>query len=80
MKPVNNQTSAMQRISVAGSITGSIKDTQEVLDFRARHQIGPDVQVIPIQEINEAYKNVIDGDVRFRYVIDMATLKSEDAD
>ena len=80
MKPVNNLTRAMQRTSVAGSIIGSIRETQEVLDFCAKHDIGPDIQVIPIQDINEAYKNVIDGDVRFRYVIDMATLKQDESE
>ena len=80
LKAVNNQTRAMHRTSVAGSIIGSIAETQEVLDFCAQHQIGPDVQVIPIQQINDAYKDVIDGDVRFRYVIDMASLKENEAD
>ncbi len=79
LKAVNNQTRAMHRTSVAGSIIGGIAETQEVLDFCAEHQIGPDVQVIPIQQINDAYKDVIDGDVRFRYVIDMASLKDEEA-
>ncbi len=79
LSPVDNQQQAMHRRSVAGSIIGSIKETQEVLDFCAQHRIGPDIQVIPIQEINDAYKKVIDGDVRFRYVIDMASLKLEDA-
>ncbi len=80
MKPVNNQQRAMQRTRVAGSVIGSIRETQEVLDFCAEHNIGPDIQVITIQDINEAYTKVIDGDVRFRYVIDMATLKQEDAE
>ncbi len=80
MKPVNNQTRAMQRTSVAGSIIGSIKETQEVLDFCAEHQIGPDIQVIAIQDINDTYKEVIEGNVRFRYVIDMASLKLDEAD
>ena len=75
MKAVNNQERAMHRTSVAGSIIGGIAETQEVLDFCAAHGIGPDIQVIPIQKINDAYKDVIDGDVRFRYVIDNATLK-----
>ena len=77
MKPVNNQTRAMHRTSVAGSIIGGIRETQEILDFCAEHGLAPDIQVIPIQEINEAYKHVIDGDVRFRYVIDMASLAKD---
>ncbi len=77
LAPVNNQECAMHRRSVAGSIIGSIADTQEILEFCAEHGIGPDIEVIPIQQINHAYKEVVDGDVRFRYVIDMASLKEE---
>ncbi len=79
LAPVNNQEVAFHRKRVAGSLIGSIADTQEVLDFCAEHKIGPDIQVIPIQEINHAYKEVLNGDVRFRYVIDMASLKHDDA-
>lgn len=79
LKAVNNQTRAMHRTSVAGSIIGGIPETQEVLDFCAEHGVGPDIRVIPIQQINDAYKDVIDGDVRFRYVIDLASLKADGA-
>ena len=79
LAPVNNQEVAFHRRSVAGSLIGNIADTQEILDFCAKHGIGPDIQVIPIQEINHAYKEVISGDVRFRYVIDMASLALDDA-
>ena len=79
LAPVNNQERAMHRRSVAGSIIGNIADTQEILDFCAEHAIGPDIQVIPIQEINHAYKKVVSGDVRFRYVIDMASLAHDKA-
>ncbi len=75
LKPVNNMVVAGHRLTVAGSLIGSIAETQEVLDFCAEHGIGPDVQVIPMDEINDAYKKVIKGEVRFRYVIDMASLK-----
>ena len=78
MAGVNNQEVAFHRKRVAGSLIGSIADTQEVLDFCAEHGVGPDVQVIPIQEINHAYKEVVKGDVRFRYVIDMASLKNKE--
>ena len=74
---VNNQERAFHRRSVAGSLIGSLAETQEVLDFCAKHHIGPEIQLIPIQEINEAYKKVEKGEVRFRYVIDMESLKSE---
>ena len=77
LAPVNNQQVAFHRRSVAGSLIGSIAEQQEVLDFCAEHGIAPDIEIIPIQQINDAYKKVEDGDVRFRYVIDMASLKGE---
>ena len=76
----NNQQLVMGRKSLAGSLIGSIAETQEVLDFCAEHGVAPDVQVIPIQEINEAYRRVKDETVRFRFVIDMASLKREMAE
>lgn len=79
LAPVNNMKVAMHRKNVAGSLIGNLAETQEVLDFCAQHAIGPDIEIIPIQEINSAYDNVENGDVRFRYVIDMASLKSEAA-
>ncbi len=75
--PVNNMQVAGHCKSVAGSLIGNLADTQEVLDFCAEHGIGPDIQVIPIQEINDAYKPMEKADVQFRYVIDMASLKQE---
>lgn len=75
MAGLDNQQLAFHRKSVAGSLIGSLAETQEVLDFCAAHGIGPDIQVIPIQQINDAYKKVEKGDVRFRYVIDMASLQ-----
>lgn len=77
---VNNMERAMHRKSVAGSLIGSIADTQEVLDFCAEHGIGPDIEVIAIQDINHAFKKVENGESRFRYVIDMASLKLEMAE
>ena len=79
LAPVNNQEQAMHRKSVAGSIIGSIAETQEVLDFCAEHGIAPDIQVIPIQQVNHAYSAVERGEVRFRYVIDIASLREEQA-
>lgn len=75
MAEVNHMLVASQRKHIAGSLIGSLRDTQEVLEFCAKHGIGPDVQLIAIEDINDAYKKVIDGDVRFRYVIDMQSLK-----
>ena len=65
----------MHRRRIAGSVIGGIKETQEMLDFCAEHKIESDVEVIPIQQVNEAYERVIKGDVRFRFVIDMASLR-----
>ncbi len=79
MAGVDNGQVAFHRRSVAGSLIGNLADTQEILDFCALHGIGPDIEVIAIDTINDAYKAVIAGDVRFRYVIDLATLDWEDA-
>ncbi|GGE94200.1 NAD(P)-dependent alcohol dehydrogenase [Sphingomonas prati] len=77
MAGYNNMVMVMHRNQLAGSLIGSIAETQEVLDFCAEHGIAPDVQVIPIQEINEAFKKVKTGDVRYRYVIDIDSLRHE---
>lgn len=74
MAPVNNMQLAFHRKHVAGSLIGNLADTQEVLDFCARHGIGPDIEVIRIEDINDAYEKVEKGEVRFRYVIDMASI------
>jgi uncharacterized zinc-type alcohol dehydrogenase-like protein len=71
---VDNSAVAFHRRQVAGSLIASLKDKQEVLDFCAERHIGPDIQLIRMEEINDAFKKVIHGDVRFRYVIDMASL------
>ena len=63
------------RIAIAGSLIGGVADTQEVLELCAKHDIRPEIQMIDIADINEAFKRVKDEDVRFRHVIDMATLK-----
>jgi uncharacterized zinc-type alcohol dehydrogenase-like protein len=80
MAPVDNMQMAFKRRSVAGSLIGNIADTQEVLDFCAQHDIGPEIEIIRIQDVNDAYKKVENGDARFRYVIDMASLKEEMAE
>lgn len=59
---------------LAGSMIGGIGETQEMLDYCARHEIGADVEVIPIQKVNEAYERMIRNDVRYRFVIDLASL------
>jgi alcohol dehydrogenase (NADP+) len=63
------------RRSLSGSLIGGIRETQEVLDFCAEHALTADVEVIPIQGINEAYERMLRGDVKYRFVIDMASLK-----
>jgi uncharacterized zinc-type alcohol dehydrogenase-like protein len=63
------------RRQLAGSLIGGIRETQEMLDFCAEHGITSDVEVIPIQKINEAYDRLARGDVKYRFVIDMASLK-----
>ena len=65
----------MKRRSIIGSLIGGIKETQEMLDFCAEHNIVSDVEVIPVQQINEAYERMLKGDVRYRFVIDTASLK-----
>jgi len=60
---------------LAGSSIGGIPETQEMLDYCARHEIGADVEVIPIQKVNEAYERMLRNDVRYRFVIDLASLK-----
>jgi alcohol dehydrogenase (NADP+) len=65
------------RRSLSGSIIGGIAETQEMLDFCGKHNITADVEVIPIQKVNEAYERLIKSDVKYRFSIDMASLKSE---
>src|SRR5688572_26984798 len=64
------------RRSLSGSPIGGIAETQEMLDFCGKHNITADVEVIPIQKVNEAYERLLKGDVKYRFSIDMATLKS----
>ena len=64
-----------KRRSIIGSLIGGIKETQEMLDYCAEHNISSEVEVIPIQDVNEAYERMLKGDVRYRFVIDMASLK-----
>ena len=66
----------MKRRNLAGSAIGGIAETQEMLDFCAAHNITADVEVIPIQKINEAYEKLLKSDVKYRFSIDMASLRS----
>jgi uncharacterized zinc-type alcohol dehydrogenase-like protein len=65
------------RRSFSGSLIGGIAETQEMLDFCGKNNITSDVEVIPIQKVNEAYERLIKSDVKYRFSIDMASLKSE---
>ncbi len=67
----------MGRHSLSGSNIGGITETQEMLDFCGQHNITADVEVIPIQRVNEAYERLLKSDVKYRFAIDMASLKSE---
>src|SRR6059036_3577034 len=66
-----------RRRSLSGSMIGGIPETQEMLDFCGAHNITADVEVIPIQKVNEAYERLLKSDVKYRFSIDMASLKSE---
>lgn len=66
----------MARRSLSGSNIGGIAETQEMLDFCGEHNITADVEVIPIQKVNEAYERLLKSDVKYRFCIDMASLKS----
>jgi uncharacterized zinc-type alcohol dehydrogenase-like protein len=65
-----------KRRQIAGSLIGGIKETQEMLDFCAEHNITSDIEIIAIKDINQAYERMLKGDVKYRFVIDMASLKA----
>jgi uncharacterized zinc-type alcohol dehydrogenase-like protein len=64
------------RRSIAGTLIGGLKETQEMLDFCAQHNIVSDIETIPMQKINEAYARMLKSDVKYRFVIDMASLRA----
>jgi uncharacterized zinc-type alcohol dehydrogenase-like protein len=64
----------LKRRTLTGSGVGGIRETQEMLDYCAEHNVTSDVEVIPIQQVNEAFERTVNGDVRYRFVIDMNTL------
>ena len=66
----------MKRRSVAGSVIGGVAETQEMLDFCGRHNIVSDIEMIDIKDINDAYERMIKGDVKYRFVIDIASLRA----
>jgi uncharacterized zinc-type alcohol dehydrogenase-like protein len=75
--PVSAFALLFGRKSLSGSIIGGIAETQEMLDFCGQHNITSDVEIIPIQKVNEAYERLLRSDVKYRFSIDMASLKAE---
>lgn len=73
--PINAFPLILKRRRLAGSLIGGIQETQEMLDFCGKHNITADIELIPIQDINDAYERMIKSDVRYRFVIDIASLK-----
>jgi alcohol dehydrogenase (NADP+) len=73
--PVSSFSLIVGRRSFAGSNIGGIEETQEMLEFCARHNITADIEMISIQQINDAYERLLKADVRYRFVVDMASLK-----
>ena len=66
----------MPRRQLTGSLIGGIAETQEMLDFCAEHNITSEIEMIRIQDVNQAYDRLLKGDVKYRFVIDMASLKA----
>ena len=66
-----------KRRTISGSLVGGIPETQEMLDYCAKHGINSDIEKIPIQKVNEAYERTMNSDVKYRFVIDMASLQKE---
>jgi hypothetical protein len=64
------------RRSLAGSMVGGIAETQGMLDFCGKHDIVADIEVVPMQNVNQAFERMLKSDVRYRFVIDMASLKN----
>jgi uncharacterized zinc-type alcohol dehydrogenase-like protein len=73
--PLSVGSLLFRRRSLAGSIIGGIRETQEMLDFCAEHGLAADIELIRIQQINEAFERLAKSDVKYRFVIDMASLK-----
>ncbi len=65
----------VNRRRIAGSVIGGMAETQEMIDFCAKHKIVSDVEMVPIQAVNEAYERMLKNDVKYRFVIDMASLQ-----
>lgn len=77
IEPIHMGLLVNKRRNIAASLIGGIKETQEMLDFCGEHNIVSDIEVIKIQDVNDAYKRVLKNDIKYRFVIDMQSLKSE---
>ena len=75
--PIGSFPLVAGRRSIAGSLIGGIKETQEMLDFCGKNNITSEIEIIPIQKISEAYKRILDSDVRYRFVIDIKSIKQK---
>ena len=71
---VNGRVLVAQRRIITGSLIGGLQETRDMLGFCAQHHLGADIEILPAQEINEAYQRVLASDVRYRFVIDNSTL------
>jgi uncharacterized zinc-type alcohol dehydrogenase-like protein len=76
LDPLHGGSLIMGRKSIAGSLIGGLKETQEMLDFCGEHNVVSDIEMIDIQNINEAYARLKKSDVKYRFVIDMKSLKN----
>ena len=76
LKKVNGTPLIFRRRNIAGSLIGGLQETQEMLDFCAQHNITCDIEKIAIEDVNEAYDRTVEGNVKYRFVIDMASLKA----
>jgi uncharacterized zinc-type alcohol dehydrogenase-like protein len=72
---VNALSLLLPRRSLAGSLIGGLPETQEMLDFCGKHGLASEIELIRIQQINEAYERMLRSDVKYRFVIDIASLK-----
>ena len=75
--PVTSFSLIMGRRSFAGSLIGGLAETQEMLDFCSKHNIVSDIELITVDQVNDAYERLLKGDVKYRFVIDMASLKNK---
>lgn len=76
MPPVNPRSLIRKRLAYAGSMIGGIAETQEMLDFCAEHNVVADIEMVAADQLNEAYRRMVAGDVKYRFVLDTSTLQA----